>query len=231
MLRKVLIVGDSLSMSRVSDGLITTDTYAAKLQLNNDVFVVNASARGLDANKINSALFFEEHVRPLIPDVVILAIGIVDCTPRIFTEFEHKALSYLSRYRVFNFFIKKIVSFFSKHRLLITKYRSISYVPAEEFKEKIVDFIVGVKGVNPGCQFLFVNILSPSESFSSRNYGFDKAVEKYNKAISSICLDVSGKLIDLHDFTEFNDSAVLDDGYHITCMTHDFIYKELKRII
>jgi hypothetical protein len=232
MVCKVVVIGDSLSMPRAAEGLMVTDIYPVKLQLEmHDVFVLNSSERGLDSRKAISQVYIDEHIASLQPNVVVVALGIVDCTPRIFSEFEHKVLSYLSKFRVVGFFVKSLISFCSRHRFFITKNRRLSYITPNDFRKNILELLSQVKAVSPKCKFVFVNILSPSKGFVSRNYKLGELLHEYNEIINSVCLGTSGKLIDLYSFTEINDEAVFEDGYHITAIAHNYIFDELKLFV
>lgn len=87
-MKTVLIVGDSLSMVRPGDGLYLNDIYPYLLQeqLGAGYYVVNASQRANDTSKVVLDSYLSESVCSSRADVVVLQLGIVDCTPRLFSE-------------------------------------------------------------------------------------------------------------------------------------------------
>jgi lysophospholipase L1-like esterase len=227
-MKKILLVGDSISMVRPKEEILFQDLYIIKLNVKYPCnIIVNAALRSNDTRNILKEHFLNEYVIPLSPDIVILQLGIVDASPRIFTKNEKLILSILSKSRIMNPLARKIIEYRSKRRYKFTKNKSFSYVPLEDFKKNLELFLFKCKELNPNVQFIVVNICKPGKFMIERNFGIDSQIINYNKALSDFSKRNNFQLIDTYLFTSKNSETILPDGYHISAMTHLFLYDEL----
>src|SRR5690606_11192288 len=71
--KKLLIVGDSLSMSRHREGVTYEQMYPTLLACHlKNWLVINGSVRANTSRQIISENYQEEYILPLLPDVVVL---------------------------------------------------------------------------------------------------------------------------------------------------------------
>lgn len=227
---RAIIVGDSLAMVRPDDGIQLRHTYAYLLQQQfaGRVHVHNASRRAQTSRMIlESGYFSEEHVRPTEPDLVVLHVGIVDCTPRIFTDRERQALSLLARAPLGAVPAKWLTEFASARRGEVTRRRRITLVPVDEFQSNLRRFVHDVRSGAPRCEFQFVEVCCPTGTMAERNYAIVDRVREYNQAARLVVEDVGGVTIPLFAFTRSNPGVLLADGYHLGIEAHTFIAREL----
>mgnify|MGYP003705853841 CR=1 FL=1 len=229
-MRKVLIAGDSLSMSR--HGFVNTiDTYAAKLQmLLDDTLVVNAAQRGCDSERLLTEEYLLENIWPLQPDHIVIQVGIVDCTPRLFTQMQKRILSAMQRIIVLRNVANVIIRTASSNRYAITKKKSRPLVPRDRFESNLRAFIAETRRVRPNCSISLINIPCPGGEILGRNWGILELVNTYNGLISAISDGCNGNVVDLYELTRQNHDFLLADGYHIDSNAHNFICVELERI-
>lgn len=229
---KILIAGDSLSMSRYVDDIQFEEIYPIIVQLNcPGVLVVNGSERSNSSRRIVTDNYCDEYLRPLIPDCVVIQIGIVDCAPRVFTDAEKRLLSIMGRIPVVRFIANLIVKLGSMYRLPITRKRMLTTVSSEEFYKNLCDFVEEIYRINPGCQLVMINIVCPGEKIKERSYGVMSSALKYNQILEEVASNYKAEIIDLYTFTQEHPEALLQDGYHIGKLAHRFIYDNLKKRI
>lgn len=232
-MKKILVAGDSLGMVRPEEGLFVEDIYPYLLQKNlfNDFFVINASQRANNSSRIVSEDYLYENINAIRPDVVILHVGIVDCTPRVFSEIQKKLLAGMARV----YWIKPFVSWFVKRRSLrrydLTKKRKIVHVSLSDFEINLVKFFERARFASPDARFIVVNILYPGCAMTSRNYGLVENVNDYNRKLTEIAAKYSSRVINLFDFTRIYPEVVLPDGHHIGKVAHQFIAQEAFKVI
>lgn len=232
-MKKILIAGDSLGMVRPDEGIFVEDIYPYLLQktLINDYFVINASQRANNSSRIISEDYAYEHIDAIKPDVVILQIGIVDCTPRLFTEIQKKIMAGIAQFP----WLKPVISRYIKRKSLrrydLTKKRKIVHVPLDKFEINLINFFEKIKSVSPNATFIVINILNPGHVMTSRNFGLVENVMDYNQKLTGIATNYSSKIIDLFNFTKLSPEVVLTDGHHIGKRAHQFIAQEALKAI
>jgi lysophospholipase L1-like esterase len=228
-MKKILIAGDSISMVRPEVGISYTDIYP--IQLSHSLFphlVINGSLRANNSAIIAGDEYQHEFVIPLVPDVVVLQIGIADCAPRVFGPLERRALAVLSALPGMQRLTSRLTRYRADRRLDYTRRKNVSLIDTQAFETNIMRFVDGVKGVNPAVAFVVVNIVCPRGRMVERNYGIAAKVAEYNAILSRIPQTTT---VDFFSYTKNNPEMVLDDGYHITKEAHRFLRSEVEDIM
>lgn len=230
----VLVVGDSLAMVRPNDGIFIQDIYPSLLQrsLGSTFLVVNGAKRANTTRDILTDDYFHaEIVRPCMPTIVIIHLGIVDCTPRLFTQREKSILAIMERTPLIRHLGRWLISRRSSKRYAHTQTRKIQLVPLDEYESNLSRFVDRTRQ-ETGCQrFLFINIVQPGPRLTDRNHGIAVLIARYNNAISRIAATAKAAVIDLNGFTAGNPSLLLPDGYHITGTCHALLASDIQRMI
>lgn len=225
---KLLIAGDSLSMSRHVDGITFEQTYAVMIQrAHPSALVINGSERANSSRRIGSDDYMDEYLRPLAPEHVIVQIGVVDCTPRIFTYLERRVLGLMHRLPLLRGISAAIIRTASRNRAAIARTRNMAMVPLEEFERHLRTFIAEARRIRNDCRVALVNIACPSDAFLSRNPSALEFVERYNTALDSIAVEYGCNIVDLFAFTRSHPESLLPDGYHINATAHQFLHEAL----
>lgn len=225
-MKKLLIAGDSLSMSRYRDDVPYDAMYSTLLATRlRDWLVVNGSLRANTSRRVVSIDYQEEYVLPLSPDVVVLQVGIVDCMPRLMSKYERHIVGLMARVRGFRYLARLYISFKSKRRYFFTKNKKIVFVGAPEFRSNIIKFRDLLGGL--GCGVIAINIPCPGKRLSDRTFGVDGVVSEYNKIIDEVFCGAGCAIVDLYGMTRSNPSLLQDDGYHIRRECHELIYEEI----
>lgn len=228
-MKKILLVGDSISMVRPNEGVFFQDLFITKLNI---IFpgniVVNAALRSNDTQSILKDHFLNEYVHPLSPDIIILQMGIVDASPRIFTKNEKMILSILSKSRLMKPLAKRVIKFRSERRYEFTQKRAVSSVTLSDFKNNLDKFLSICKNDNPNVHFIVINICKPGKFMIERNFGIISQILAYNAVLSDFRDDNNFELIDIYNYTAENPDTLLPDGYHITPKIHLYLFHELQ---
>lgn len=224
---RILIVGDSLVLERLEEKNPFSNTYGGLLKSiysqNKETEVIVIGKRNNDS-KIQSSsdnIFYD--IIQFEPDVLILHIGIVDCTPRIFSRGQKNLLLSFP-----NFIRRKIIKVSSKYRFQITKRRQKVYVSYNEF---IKNYQKILKQINPETHIIMINIAKPPRHLLNRTYHYEDNVRKYNEVIGELSKKWKCSLLDLFRMVE-NDSKILNsDGIHLSLHGHRIVADEIKKII
>jgi hypothetical protein len=230
--KHALVVGDSLSMVRQEAGIGLRDLYWYQLhQSLPGLYVRDGAQRNNTSRQILSNEYDVELVAPTAPDLVLLQIGIVDCTPRIVRPWEREVLSLASKlplaYRFASWFVRRR----SQQRYDLTRKHPFSLVPLAEYRDNIAAFLARVRATNRDCWFVHIDIPCPTGPMASRNYGIVPAVERYNQAARDAVLASGGAAIDLFAFTREHPDALLEDGYHLGHAAHHYLADELRKLV
>lgn len=215
----IVILGDSLSLPRPEDGIDDTDTYAFKIAKNN--IVLNKSQYGNNTKKQLSRI--NADVMGTHADIYIIQLGIVDCSPRIFSYRERKLLSALSLY--FSRIIKKYIEYKTKNRFKKTQRKKIVYVTLSQYVKNMNDIINTIQKHNDVKKIFLINIAYPSESLKRKNYDIENIIKQYNNSLDEFKNDLI-MIVDLFSYTKNNADALLQDE-HISIKGHNFITKSI----
>lgn len=231
-MRKLLIVGDSLSMSRYEDGVGYEQMYSSHLALAfPERLVVNASERSNSSKRIASNSYLVEYVFPMMPGVVIIQIGVVDCLPRLLTDFQRIAVSLASKNSITKKLADKYIANLSKRRFQITKKKPLSLIPREKFEENIKSIKSMLILRNPEIKFIVVDIPCPGKNLVEKSYDSNSFVQNYNHILRNVFACQNSRFIDLYETTKLNSSMILKDGYHINSAAHEYIFQSARDIL
>lgn len=220
-------------MVRPEDGIALADLYWYEVQQSlPGVYVRDGSVRSNDSRRILGHTYFrDEYVEPTAPDVLILQIGIVDCTPRIMRDFERRLVSVASQLPLLRRAAASFIASRSRRRYDLTRARPFTLVPLDEYDANINAFVDRVGAAFAGCWVIHVPIPCPNGPMVERNYGIVELVTRYNDAASRAVLSRGGATVDLFDFTRREPGALLSDGYHLAPTAHRYLARELGGLL
>jgi acyl-CoA thioesterase-1 len=227
--KKLLIAGDSLSMSRHEFGIDYEKMYSSGLAASfPGRLVVNASLRANSTRRIVSDDYLQEYIRPMQPNVIILQIGVVDCLPRLLGDFERKCISLLSRATITGKLTAYYLRLKTAHRYAITKKHPRTIVPQDEFDRNLK---VLRKNAPSGCRFIIINIPHPGDDLIKKSYGVAENIQRYNASLAIAFNDENSIIVDLYGATIANPNYLLADGYHISSIGHAFLFQKLSKLL
>ena len=226
----ITVLGDSLSMARVEEGISIRDTYPFQLNelLGKDFYVVNRSKRGNTSVVQSSTQNLYDDIETSESKVIIIQIGICDCSPRIISKYERVVLKYVLPKTIARIYIKVK----SKYRYFFTKYLPMTYVSRALFEqcyEKILSSSLKLDGI---VKVIVINIADTNLKNKNRSFNFAKNILKYNSIILKLVESKNNiYLYDLHTKTKDRPELLLSDGIHIGSNSHEIISKDLAKCI
>lgn len=217
-MKRILIIGDSLSLQNEREKLSKNDTYSGKIinKYNNDSVTLLAEMGNDTRQAIKSA---EHHINKIKPNCAIIQLGIVDSAPRVFSRHELDLIMRLPH--MFQDILQNIAR---KHRYNITKLRKICYVPADEFESNYKQIVEWLSIYTK--KIILVNIVHASNNICNISYDMRKNIKKYNDVILKIARKNNCSLIDLNDLTRSNQSLLAKDGYHLSKKGCNELFKQ-----
>jgi acyl-CoA thioesterase I len=219
----IVILGDSLALMRSKEGILEKDTYAYKLQKN--YVVINKSKHG------NATFKQLKKIKKDIPkkDVcfIIIQLGIVDCSPRIFTHSQRKILSGIELFskRIVQYYIKKK----SINRYEKTKQKKIQYTKISDYKNNMQEIINFINKNTEYKKIFLINIAHPTKMIIEKNFDIKNIINKYNGILNNF-KNKKVNVIDLNSYTKQNPDGLLVDE-HISIKSHDFIVNSISNKI
>lgn len=221
--RIITILGDSLAMLRAENNIILPDIYSFKLaeKLGQGYFVINNARRANIITKQTNKQFMYEEVLNNNAEIFIIAIGICDCAPRIFSKKQEYILNNFLPYKI----SKYIIKFMSKYRYFFTKNLPKTWVSLEKFK---IQYIYLIETILSKCnckEIYLINIADTTEKNNNRSYGFRDNIIQYNTILNNIAIKYSPyvEIIDFYYITQKNLNLLLADGIHITKEAHEIL--------
>lgn len=230
----VTIIGDSLAMSRIDDGLTEKDIYAYKIQehFGGRLYVVNRSKRANSTTVADQAEDFLDTIKGAQSAFFIIHLGIVDCSPRLFSENVRKAIALFMDLPVLRSIASAYIRIKASNRLAATRRKKITATPLPAFRDNVLSIIDKIRRTNPVQRIAIVNIAYPGAYLTERSFGILDNIVAYNRELASIAAareDIAD-LIDVFSFTQQHREYIIQrDGHHVTREVHDFIAREFIR--
>lgn len=223
----IRVYGDSISLPRAGEGVNAECSWpeVVERELGPECHVINRSLGGatiseLHALQMRDKLYFSGN-----GGVVILRLGIVDCTPRPVSPKTRERIGKLPE-----FIRKHIVAYLHENRKrIITEGYSLNSPPQlfnllydQMVKQAVADGVCICVGIGP-----------VSDSMADRNPALRYEINSYNAAIREI-VDRYDKAYYVDVAEEVNgadDGGLLADGHHNNRAAHEKIGVTLARIV
>lgn len=205
--KKILVLGDSLTLSRRTPELCRHETtWPVKLRMQYEVHQV--SIGGGTIRDIHRQI---EYHKEFAPDYVILQCGIVDCAPRALTQFELEFIKRLWGVRRLMFWL------INQNNYALRKYRGVTYTSPTEFES----YFKKIQQAFKESKIYSIGILPAFRDYEKTVPGIGKRIEQYNK----ILRDQAGS--DFISCSEISLDCVMNDNIHLTEQGHDFVFRKI----
>lgn len=220
---RIVALADSLAMARSEPAVIQwEETWPARLaaeliSAGIDAEVINCGARARTADQLLDTEF-EEHVVYKQPDVVVLQVGIVDCSPRIFSKRER---SLLNRRFVPASLRNWIIQRRAKRRDEILRnsdpLRKV-YTRPDEFTQCLEQFAAKASRLDRPPRLVVLPVLCSPAVMDRKSPGHTQNVRLYNDRLRSFALSAGADWIEPETAIPTNtvDESFVDDGYHLS---------------
>ncbi len=156
------------------------------------------------------------------PSIVIIQLGIVDCSPRLLNNFDKLVLKILAESSK-----KKYINIIKKIR---KRKVTNTVVSQNQFVENLKKYIERCSFIELSLLIL-ISIPYPSEAMVRKNKEVGINVEKYNELISDFSKKHSFvKVITPLDCRKYKEE-IYEDGYHPNTLGNQLVYQEIIEAI
>lgn len=184
---RVVALSDSLSLPR--PGLSWEDTWPSRLyedlrQLGLDAEVINFGRRRRTVDTLTGP-DFEQLVEFVEPDIVVLQVGIVDCSPRVFSRRSRDLLNH----RYFPARLRDwLVARRSAKRASIVAKDPLAkvYVPPSTFRRTLEAFAARLEALPRVPALVVIPIVAAPEVLESKSPGHRSNVDLYNRHLQEV---------------------------------------------
>lgn len=171
--------------------------------------------KGLDTNRICEDL--NDTYIYIKPELIILQIGIVDCSPRALKESEVK---FLQKIPIIRNITHKIVKRYYRN---ISSFRNLCYVELEQFQKNLE----ALKNSFKSSKWCVLPIGLPCDGYLKKSPLIADRIFQYNKVIQNIFQNSLVNNILQFDKKELN-TIYLDDFYHLNEYGHKLYFNKLQ---
>ncbi len=208
--KQILLITDSLAFPRNNPETVRYEnTYIAMLKEEfRDYDFIHLGYGGATIRHLfQHTSYFHTSI---VPALVIMHCGVVDCAPRAVTVTERKVISSLPIVGpLFRAAVKRYANF-------LRHWRGITYTPLSVFINYIDRFESIFSNV---C---WIEILPPSESYENEVVGISRNIQSYNKAIRS------RNFVRTDDFTM---TDIMSDHHHLNLSGHSKLFRRIASLI
>ena len=202
---KILCIGDSLGLPR--DGVEYDETwhYILSREMPDTIiypfFVRNQTTESLRSTYSNFVTSFK-------PQIIIVQLGICDCSPRIINDksVPWKLLLKFSRLVHMESTVWRIIKLFWSR----TNPKRV-YVRFERFKKNVFDFSMDC--MKMGVSLVFINIANPAEFVKRKSVCLKDNIDKYNSVFSELSSLYPDSIISVDPLSDGIETDYID-GYH-----------------
>lgn len=218
-MKKIVILGDSLSLPRDELPVENTYPYLMNKFLKDKYILFNRSIRANDT-KLQIEKFYDDVVL-FNPDVIIIHLGIVDCAPRLFYRKERIFFSKINR-------LFPIVTLMNHYRYFFTKIFPKVYVKIQEFEKNYINILKKIYEMKKNV--IIVGISNTTEKNKIISHNYDKNINCYNNILKKIGKDFSNvTYIDMYNYDP--DTILLKDGIHLNNKGSKILAENILEII
>lgn len=221
------VLGDSLALVRPEDGITEKDLYPYKIQvqLNGDIYVNSKAIKNNSSAIENSISGLVYHQQVGCSSYVILGLGIVDCSPRLFSKRIKIFLECMTKFPIIQKFAYAYIKYKSQNRLLLTCKKQMTETSLGEYKKNMKNIIETIKLYNPIEKIFLLTIAFPGPYLTERSWGIKENIEAFNAVLYELANAEKTliEIIDVYSFTAKHPEYILSDGHHISVEVHDYI--------
>lgn len=223
-MKKVLVVGDSLTFGRPKYEIFQKDTWPGLLESRGyDVWHRGSGGSTSkdvlsEIRQLHNYLVGDENIDPPM-DIFLIQVGIVDCTPRLLPK---RVISLLQFLPFGSYFVRKL----NRSQFLVS-YFGKPWVSLEEFEQNFREIVHLASRL--ASRVFIIEIAQPIHCLIENCGDFSNQVYFYNRVLRNldnvIFIDVYGDR-DLRKADLF-----LEDGHHLTKVGHKRIANQILNII
>ncbi len=230
---QVRIYADSLALPRLNfvekNARYLSLLKKKWLTLYQDIEIIERAKGGSTITDLYEVYCHDNSYFGQTADVMILHVGICDCSPRPIPGILRKIIA-----RLPSFLKKMVIYFLHKNRAVLLKLGlSWKHTPPKLFR-KILSKWISEAALN--YKKIYVITIAPTNDyFEKHSPGWTKSINAYNDLIKNVIEGSNTKninLIDIHkiiinDIKNIDSYILKEDGHHLTTTAHEIIAAKL----
>jgi len=229
--KKIALYGDSVCMPRPE--IVRSDEryfYFLKRYFSSkgeDLETIEKAKASIPVTDLNEWVNHDMVYYPEKGDVFILHCGVVDCAPRPIAQETRDKVSAMPA-----FIKKRVIKFIHANRSkMIARHGGYKVTDINVFENQYTEILE--KAVKQYNKVFLVNICPTDEKTEQHSPGFLQSIIDYNKVIASCAKKFNDSqvfLIDVFSLVDRKDifKYITADGHHITPLTHQLIFSEIR---
>lgn len=224
---RILILGDNTVLPKLSCNIFPQDTFGFILKNNleasqdYEVFIMGRDINNTFYQSIPARILYD--FEQFEPDIVVLSLGSLDCSPRLLTKGEMGLINYrMVKYR------KKFLRNYFKFRYFILKFQG-NLINEKQFRQNYNKIVLEI--IRNGAMPLPINIPKPNITAKEQRFYDLEDIIRYNEIIKNIAENHSCRLINLYSLTEREPKMVLNNHLYLSKFGHQKLSKLLEEII
>jgi len=219
--KRILCIGDSLGLPRKDESYIHTWYYKIS-QFYKEFEFIPRFMRAMTTENLTSINPLDS-LENFEPNIVILQVGIVDCSPRLLPKdfFFTKLIGILPKY--FSSPIWRVIK-----KITIRRVRFADVSPFN-FKKNLYDYFsrcnkLGIE------KLVFIKISKPGTNMIIKNKHIVSQVELYNNLIDKVSKQFAFVEL-INPLEDGLDDYYISDGYHLNKNGHNQIFLKIKEVL
>lgn len=221
-MKKVLILGDSLTFGRPKYQVWNKDTWPALIE-REGYNIFHRGKGGADSRSVLSeAVHLDNYMIDSVGikqpfDICIIQVGIVDCTPRLVSRKVERIITLIP-------IIKTVFAKLGRIRSLV-EFIGTPWVSIIDFEKNCINIFETCSRL--ATRVIFIEIAKPAH-FLIHNCGdYSENVTIYNDTLRGISKDI---YLSIYDDVNL-DAQLLPDGHHLTKIGHQNVANKILAII
>lgn len=228
--KRVMCIGDSLSLPGHLNRY--DDTWYFKLkekfprydfnsyfkrQLTTDVLVsMGGGQHGIDSWPKGA-----DCLEAYMPDIVIVQLGIVDCAPRLLSNFDRIVINMLPGFLS--------MSYISFVKIIRRRKSTNTLVPLNKFQSNWTTFLARALKIN--AKVIIISISLPDQKYIEKNPDVCNNINQYNDILFSLArVNNNVTITNVLDPDKY-DHLIYEDGYHPNKFGHQILFNQLIHIL
>lgn len=206
---KILVLSDSLGLPREEPEYCGYNSVYSSLLKRKGHIVHQVSIGGATSADLLRQMTYHKVFKP---DVVVLQVGIVDCTPRFATKVE------LALFKRLGWLGQKTMKLLNNRK--IRRLRKISYVTIEKFKSNVKNIVHSFSN----SRVIILGIVPAKKEYEVILPGVTKNIELYNNFLKT----VGNHYVDME---VIKNTGVMSDFHHLNDKGHMYVYTKLLDVL
>ena len=216
---RTLGIVDSVGLPRPTVGCYYETTYISKLEKKGYFWLLSGGGYRL-ATRYEHLLNLSQYLEPNFFDLIVIQIGIVDCSPR--------PIPYLVRQVVSlgpSWLIKGVAQVLHILRPIILKKKFYQFTPIKKFTLLYGNLLKVTKRL--GKTTIIIGIAPIKHSLEIHSPGTTTQIDLYNNSLKELAKTSDSYYVDLEGLSEED----LTDDAHIKGTAHTFILDRIEEIL